>query len=212
MSDTIGNIALNMAFILYLVHYFPQLLTNRKVDNLEHLSLHFHGMLSICYLGDLIYGFGMGMPWQYRCVSTMGSCCLLIQHWQLHKIHHLNPLYQKYSVALLVMLLLFLYELLFEGSQSVYLTVGYLSHLAGIGYLIPVLFNNWVNKLTHALNWKYVSMNWLCYFLNCISAYCLQWPMPSKIGLAFGLFCLTSLLCQGLLYRSSTELAKSVTK
>lgn len=91
MYETIGNAVLNLAFILYLIHYFPQLLTNRKNSNLEHLSLHFHGMLSVCYFSDLAYGLGMNMPWQYRCVSMIGSACLLIQHGQLLNIHKDNP-------------------------------------------------------------------------------------------------------------------------
>ena len=78
-----GSVSLNISFILYLIHYLPQLIHNQRDGQIKQLSLSFHYLLLLCYLADLNYGFGLNLPWQYRLVSAFGLACLLIQHYQL---------------------------------------------------------------------------------------------------------------------------------
>lgn len=103
--------------------------------------------------------------------------------------------------------MLFLYGLFFEKSPSIYLMMGFIAQIFGTSYLVPVLFRNWLMKQTKELNWKYVGMSWVCYFLNVIYAYCFDWPLPSKLGSAFGLFCLSSLLIQPTFYKAVPEIS-----
>ena len=83
----IGNIALNISLFFYLTHYLPQLYRNATEGKMKGLSLGFHHLLLASYLFDLIYGFGMKMPWQYKMVTLIGLACMLIQHWQLMRVY-----------------------------------------------------------------------------------------------------------------------------
>jgi uncharacterized protein with PQ loop repeat len=206
MSHFVGQLALNVAFILYLLHYLPQLHHNRDRLNLQSVSLHFHGLLLISYLCDLGYGFGMGLPWQYVTISSMGTLCLLIQHVQLFFIHKTNRTYQLYTVIGFSLSVLVVLELLYSQSRMAFLTLGSISQASAIVFLIPAIIDNARRKESKSLHIGYLSMNLSCYASNFIAAYALNWPLPSQIGTLFGVLCVSILIAQYNFYRKHSPL------
>ena len=79
----LGQISLNLSFLMYMFLYLPQLIHNQKQTNLAELSKWMHLTLYLGYSLDLVYGFGNNLPWQYRTVSAIGWVLLTIQHFQL---------------------------------------------------------------------------------------------------------------------------------
>lgn len=205
MSDVIGSVALNCAFILYLIHYFPQLIHNTRKEKLQRVSLHFHGLLGLSYLTDLSYGFGLQLPWQYRLVSIIGVVCISIQHWQLMKVHAKTSLFQGYSVLLGSLFLLFFITLLFTVDNAWFLGMGYISQGTALVFMLPVIVNNWKKQNAQSLSLGYLGLNTLCYTSTFTAAVCLHWPLPSKLGTLFGLACLFILMSQTFWYKHSNH-------
>ncbi len=202
MSDMLGAFALNLAFILYLIHYFPQLIHNTQNAKLQQVSLHFHGLLGISYLTDLCYGIGMQLPWQYRTVSLIGTICLGIQHCQLMKLHRQAWIFQGYTLLLAVILITFCINTFNDSSTHFFLLMGYVSQITSLIFLLPVIVRNFSQKKAQSLSISYLGLNWLCYGCTLTAAYCLHWPLPSKLGTLFGLLCLSTLMIQTIRYNA----------
>lgn len=197
MNEIIGKIALNIAFVLYLIHYWPQLWHNQNKAKIQQLSLSFHFLLSVCYLADLSYGFGMHMPWQYRFVSAVGLLCLTIQHWQVWRFYnHSHFILKVYHFSLLFFALVSALSIFCNLPENVYITMGFLAQTSALCYMLPQIVKNYHHRQHHALNLSYLSFNWICFFCDCIAAFALQWPMPSKFGAVFGFCCISILLAQ----------------
>ncbi|MCC5792609.1 MAG: PQ-loop repeat-containing protein [Legionellaceae bacterium] len=196
MATLIGQTALNIAIVLYLIHYLPQLVHNMHAEKLRAVNVHFHGLLSISYLADLSYGFGLQLPWQYRLVSLTGTICLLIQHRQLQNIHAQAPVFRRYGLLLVAGLFLFCVSWVRPLSHPYYVLMGYLAQAGALLYLLPALHQNWRTKDVRGLSPNYLALNGLCYTCSLIAAFALDWPTPSKLGSSFGLCCLTILLVQ----------------
>ena len=211
MISVIGNTALNIAFILYLIHYFPQLIHNQKNEKLKNLSLHFHGFLAACYLSDLSYGFGLAMPWQYRLVSIIGSICLMIQHIQLRKIHANTRCYKGYTVSLSVMVLVVFYGITCQLSHSFYISMGYISQISAATFFIPQIIKNQKNHISNALSITYLLLDLCCYFCDIIAAFSLNWPTPSKIGALINLMAISILLAQRLTFKKNSPIFLTLT-
>jgi len=203
ISQYIGQIALNIATILYLIHYLPQLVHNRKAENRAQLNLHFHGLLSIAYLSDLIFAFGMNMPWQYCLVSVVGALCLVAQHLQLKKMYLQEKEFLVYQLIIAFFVLIFFASLYLKLPKPFFLIMGYICQAAIWFYTLPQIWHNYVNKHGLGLNNLYLGMNWSCYLLDVIAAMALNWPMPAKIGAFFGLTCSTFLIYQMMIYASN---------
>lgn len=192
-SAIIGAISLNVSLLLYLIHYFPQLIHNQRDGQLNQLSLGFHYLLTLAYLSDLNYGYGLGLPWQYRLVSAIGLCCLLYQHRQLAKIHRNNKQFRLASGVLLIGVGISLWALQGQFSLDYYLLMGYLAQVAGFLFLIPQIIKNWHSQAAIALSLGYLILDWICYACDNVSAWVFNWPLPSKMGSILGL-CLMSIL------------------
>lgn len=209
VPERIGAIALNAAFVLYLIHYLPQLHHNRKKKQLQTISLHFHGLLGICYLSDLSYGMGMHLPWQYCTVSFIGTLCLAVQHQQLSALHRDNRIFHIYTWVFAAIFSLFILENALSPSPFFFLAMGYLAHTTALLFLLPVIIRNAKQKHARALSDGYLYLNSLCYLCNLIAALSLNWPFPSKIGASFGLGCLIILLLQRYYYHATTQRVRS---
>jgi uncharacterized protein with PQ loop repeat len=179
-------LSLNISMVLYLISYIPQLRRNAKKNQLSNLSLHFHHLLMLSYITDLIYGFGLSMPWQYKTVSLVGTVLLLIQHKQLFALNSKNA-YLIMSICAFCLLLVssVLISLLF--SQQIrfifFITIGYIAQTANLLYAAPQIYRNFTSsKAVLSLSIGYLTLNFICMLCDNISAWLLHWPLPSKLG------------------------------
>lgn len=178
----IGAFSLNVSLVLYFTSYLPQLRHNQKGQDLKHLSLPFHFMLLTDYLLDLLYGFSLDLPWQYKLVSWTGLLYLMIQHRQLFKLHKKNILSNE---VLLLMLSVIIGLYFMSLKESVYLLIGWMVQIFNIGFYFPQIIKNLRNqKAARSLSISFLSLHLLSVTLDNISAWCLNWPMPSKVGAA----------------------------
>jgi hypothetical protein len=202
LSEHIGQVCLNIALVLYLIHYLPQLLHNRHVENRIQLNIHFHGLLSIGYLSDLIFAFGMNMPWQYCMVSTVGVVCLFMQHVQLKKQYHQRRLFSYYQLLIGFFAAIFFLSLYLKLPTPFFLGMGYVCQAAIWTYTLPQIWHNFRNKTGKGLHSAYLGMTIACYGLDVIASTTLHWPLPAVIGAFYGLACKTILLSQAILYKN----------
>jgi uncharacterized protein with PQ loop repeat len=176
----IGNIALNISVITYLLYFLPQLLHNNK-NNTQHLSWGLH----ILYIGgmcaDLVYGFGNHLAFQYKLVSITGLVCLAVQHTQL-----LRSKDNRLSMTLLAVLLvcLAIIPLMFniKLSHAQYNIIGMASQFCWWTAFIPQIIKNYRTKNSDALSSIFIALTISCSILDLIAAVCLHWPYPSIIS------------------------------
>ena len=197
--STIGAISLNISFLLYVIHYFPQLIHNQRDGQLQQLSLPFHYLLGFCYLADLNYGYGLGLPWQYRLVSWVGVLCLMVQHLQLTKVYKHLRSFKWVSCLLTLMAGMTFYALYTEFSPSYYSAMGYLAHVTGLFFFLPQVIKNYRQPAALSLSISFLLLDWICYLCDNVSAWSLAWPLPSKIGALAGLLLLSILILQWLI-------------
>lgn len=202
LGQIIGNFTLNLSTILYMVVYMPQLFHNKKSGQLFNLSLNFHIFLFISCLTDLIYGFGLAMPWQYILVSIMGVIYLTIQHKQLWKIHHQRNYFMLNNILLFLLCTLIPTSLLYHFSYAFFIYTGYIAQITSVGCAIPQIYKNIETKNSIlALNINYLALNFLSSLCDNISAWTLHWPTPSKAGSFIALLMCSTLVMQKLKLR-----------
>lgn len=197
----LGKISLNLSMFLYLIVYLPQLAHNRQTQHLRHLSLSMHVLLFLGYGCDLLYGLATHLPWQYLMVSSVGLGLFSIQHLQILK--HLQTTRHTYLRAFLLtswlLIGLFILCLILFKPIEDYLPyqaslLGWLSRLLFTVCFIPQLFKNHFAKTNQALNRYYLGINITLTCLDFISAWCLNWGYPNKIGPLISLILLSLLL------------------
>lgn len=210
MSEHIGHICLNIALVLYLIHYLPQLAHNRKAENRVQINLHFHGLLSISCLSDLTFAFGMNMPWQYCLVSIVSSLCLLTQHIQLRTHYEQQRHFSSYQLLIGAFIFLFFTSIYLKLPQPFFLAMGYLCQASIWVYSLPQIWQNYVYKQGKGLNILYLGMNLACYSLDVIASTTLDWPTPAKIGALFGLGCTTILIYQMSIYKKNAAMVEQM--
>jgi len=201
-SHLIGEITLNISTIIYLIYYLPQLIHNIKSSNLREMSFYFHFILLTAALSDLVYGFGMHMPWQYRLVSFTWVAYLLVQQFQLWRIHKKSRKFQFLSCSLLAYTIAgFLLYLSGSKMLTVFVVFGYISVFFGIIHTVPQIVRNFNLSSAHALSVYYLILVLVTRVCDNVSAWMLHWPLPSKIGPVIGFICTIVLLSQWLYYK-----------
>jgi uncharacterized protein with PQ loop repeat len=174
----LASITINLSFILYLIFYLPQILHNQRRDNIQHLSINMHALLYCGYIADLMYGFAMHYPWQYKTVSLVGSICLSIQHYQILKYHKFSNLPLKLLSFCIIILITGRYYKLVNV-----IWLGSLAHLCFVSYMLPQIIKNYQNKAhTRSTNKFYLILSMIISILDTISAYLLNWALPNKIA------------------------------
>lgn len=146
-----------------------------------------HGILCLGYLCDLIYGFGLGMQWQYRVVTVSGLISLAIQHYQfgrygLHRgIQVLT--YLMFSGLCMGLMFMIAWLLVFKSyPRHFYDTVGMLSNILWLSYALPQIVKNFIEKSTLGLSPYFVGIALFLNLCDTTSAWALQWDYPSKVG------------------------------
>lgn len=201
--------------MLYLLFLLPQLVHNLRSNNLEKLSFGMHTVLFCAYCADLIYGFGKNLPWQYKTVTIVGLLCLVIQHWQITslKITNQSSSHSKTSKTffLVVSFLLFTFlggavYLIFHNTLSPLWVdlLGWISQLGWLTYAIPQIYKNFRLSSHQALSQWFVILLVLMTFCDSISAWCLDWGWPNKIGSPLSLLIKLLLLYQFMLFKSQS--------
>lgn len=198
----LGKISLNISFILYLFVYLPQVIHNRKTENILSLSLLMHFMLYISYWLDVMYGYSCNLQWQYKAVSLVGFILLIVQHLQI--INHFKKINNVWIVSIHIFILVmtlsvlcyfFVAPQLFLNESSTNL-IGYLSRILFIIYTLPQIIKNKRNpSSSNAINRYFIYLNLIIAILDTLSAWCLNWGLPNKLsGPIITLFMLTLLI------------------
>jgi len=184
---SIGNISLNISFVIYFMWFIPQIILNFKRKNTEGLSILMHSILFIGYLCDLMYGFGCSMQWQYRMVTIIGLISLSIQHYQIghYGLHHPQEK-QFYKVLTILYPLLFIFCLsaiqFSHFNKSIFDLFGLCTNACWLIYGIPQIIKNYNNQSTLGLSTVFVCFSIFLNLCDTTSAWALNWDYPSKIG------------------------------
>ena len=196
----VGQISLNLSLCIYMFLYLPQIIHNQQQIDLTGLSKWMHLILYLAYFLDLLYGFGINLPWQYRVVSAVGLLLMTTQHLQF--IRHFKYQKQKRPQTTFYSILICSSAILVWGiSQkpfaSVSLTyIGYISQSAFVLALIPQILKSKQLQSAQAINIVYIILNLLLATLDCISAWLLKWGWPNEIGASLTVLLTSVLLVQ----------------
>lgn len=183
----LGILTLNIAFVLHLILYIPQVLHNRESEHIQYLSVKMHLNLFLCYFLDIFYGFGNNMQWQYRTVSIVGFSLLMIQYMQI--IYYLST-HGKQKVARIHILFLastiycvyYFFKYLHASiALEQVLIAGYISKILFIISTIPQMIKNWQVKSTKGVNTHFILFNITIASLDTVTAWTLDWAWPNKL-------------------------------
>lgn len=212
--EILGNISLNLCSFLYLILLIPQVIHNRKAENIAGLSLWLHFLLYISYSTDMVYGIADDMPLQYRIVSLVGLLLVMAQHIQLVKFH----IQKRYFILIklgitFIILHAFLYYYFFSKlasnsvSNDTVLFLGVVARICEIIYCVPQIFKNRITKSAGAVSKHFIYLNLLLAILDTISAWCLNWDWPNKLVAPLGIMVMSIILLQYQKYSAKQRLA-----
>jgi uncharacterized membrane protein (UPF0136 family) len=184
----IGNISLNISFVLYLIVYIPQIIHNQKVENIAQLSFGLHLLLFSSYSFDLVYGFASQLPWQYKTVSTVGLLLVTVQHIQLIKFFVNKQLLLRLTLSIFLIILnciaiyyFFIIQHRVLDSNNTFI-VGTAARICGLIYCFPQIIKNCILKSANAISLKYIYLNLVLALLDTCSSWSLNWGWPNKVA------------------------------
>ena len=210
MITLIGNVCLNIAFVLYILVYLPQIIHNHQSNHIANLSLKMHFIFYIAYLLDLFYGFSCHLQWQYRMVSVIGVTLLTVQHLQITH-HYWTDSQQKWFNLLFLLFagisVLYFYTMAHGVySDKTTLLIGYISRLGFLMYTLPQITKNRRLQSTVAISISFIYLNLTLSVLDLIAAWCLNWGWPNKLGSPFMVCLMVIMLLQTRKYRPDTQM------
>ena len=184
MIHLIGHIALNIASMLYMVTYLPQLWHNHQQPHLDSMNFGFHAMLLLGTTMDLYNAFGIIAQWQYQAVGCMCLIYLLLQHlqwWSVAKKKQCLLLYHSTSWCVAIVLLGLCDTALLQ-SHTWCLSMAWLAQLAYICYSIPQIISNHFHPGSQALSMKFIYLAMATNLCDSIAAWALQWGTANCYG------------------------------
>lgn len=201
MQSTIGHIALNISFLVYIVLYLPQVLRNLKRKSTEGVSYVMHLILMVGYIADMLYGFGRHMPLQYCLVDVAGLICLSMQHVQFARYGGVTPNFLLGSALVIGWFTFAVYAIFHHFPSSLYIHAGVIAWGTGVFCTLPQIWQHYRFSSAWGVSVVFVYFDLLCSACDSVSAWTLNWDYPSKIGspLEFILGCV--LLYQIVWYR-----------
>lgn len=185
---TLGNLTLNLAFMLYLVVYVPQIRHNNNKHHLAELSISLHMIIMTSFVFDLIYSVLKPLPWQYRAVSLVALTTLSIQQIQLMRLAqqcgHIKLLTTLglFALSLVLMLTGFFYCGTTHYSSNTIVLIGWISRIGFLIYTLPQIIQNHRLNSAKALSTVFLSLSLFLSLLDLTSAWCLDWGWPNKLG------------------------------
>ncbi|NCT56358.1 MAG: PQ-loop repeat-containing protein [Legionella sp.] len=187
---TLGNFTLNLAFVLYLIVYLPQIRHNTHKHHLAELSVSLHMIIMTSFALDLLYALFKPLPWQYRAVSIAALCTLSIQQFQLMrfaqergqvKLLAVLCLFSLSLIGILMLLGVFYFEAMAHSRDTV-LFVGWISRLGFLSYVAPQIIKNYRLHSAKALSTTFLTISLFLSLLDLTSAWCLNWGWPNQLG------------------------------
>lgn len=192
-SHVIGEITLSISSFFYLLWFVPQIRLNLRRKSTEGLSFWLHGLLFVGYGCDLIYGFGLHMQWQYRCITLSGLVSLSIQHMQFARYDFLQSAKHKLQFVLVTVLIVILLVVAIaillgaKHSTSFYNAAGMTMSVCCMIYMLPQIIKNSQRRSTIGLSTSFVLISILMGSFDLMSALLLNWNWPSVVGPIMGL-------------------------
>ena len=214
-SHTLGEITLSISTVVYFFWFVPQIILNYERKSTKGFSLWMHGLLLIGYTADLLYGFGRHMQWQYRMVTIVGLCFLLIEHCQIAR-YDCQTRSQKwqFSILSITVIVLLIYAVLnftwFHHGNRYYNIAGFISDMCWMTYIIPQLIKNYQRKSTDGLSHWFVYLSIVLSGLDITSTLALHWAWPSLLSEAITLLKKSILIFQFWYYRPGDRVKDSV--
>jgi uncharacterized protein with PQ loop repeat len=210
-TTALGNLSLNISFFLYLIVYLPQIHHNRKPEHLKQLSLSLHVIIIISFLLDYIYSVLIPLPWQYQTVSIIALSLLGIQHLQLMQLAWANKHYKRFlhlNGFLCIIILTLAYFFYFgttHYTRTMTLFIGYVARIGFLTYVLPQIIRNYRLRSAEALNPLFLTLSLFLSSLDLISAWCLNWGWPNKLGTPLNILLTLILIWQKNHYSDSTS-------
>jgi len=206
----LGEIALNISTALYLIWFVPQIKMTFNRKSTSGLSLLMHSILMLGYIMDLMYGFGRHLPIQYRLVTIIGLTSLLIEHFQFARYGLQNiiekRLFYGISLAFLILFISVIFNVFVDVHSKLYYNIaGFISMFCWLAFLWPQIIKNFVNKSTQGLSTSFVWITVITSICDIISAYALNWALPSKISAPVGLIKKSILITQCYYYKEDSQ-------
>ncbi len=206
----IGEIFLDISFLLYLFLYPPQVYHNFRYHKVRELSFGFHTLIVIASTTDLYYAFGRIAQWQYRAASVLTFVCLMIQHvqWLLHADKTRYKLLNWWLLtALIITLLVGLFVVLYIHPESlrIYIIAGWIERLCGWTYTIPQIIKNSRQHSAASISPVYASIAVITIILDTTAAWVFHWGSPSLYGTPISLAMHTWLLLQCFLIKKKLK-------
>lgn len=187
-STTLGNLTLNIAFVLYLIVYVPQIRHNKNKHHLAELSISLHMIIMTSFVLDLLYSLLKPLPWQYRAVSIVALGTLSIQQMQLMRLALqrgqtllLSALGFFCLSLILILTSVFYFDVLSSSSNTI-LLIGWVSRVGFLSYIVPQIIKNYRMSSAKALSTSFLSLSLFLSLLDLTSAWCLDWGWPNKLG------------------------------
>ena len=210
MQSMIGNITLNISFVLYLTLCIPQTVHNLIHKNTSGLSLLMYLIFCTSWIADLMYGFGNHMQWQYRMVTLTGLFFLSIQFVQLGMYRKITYRYFLLGLYLLSFLIFSITAVsVFAMSRVFYDAMGVVAEVSGFLYMLPQIYKNFKIKSVESLSLFFILIDVISSFCDSITAWTLHWDYPSRFGEPFVFTFGVILLLQFVFYKPKTYLTSS---
>lgn len=203
LSHFIGETALNISLVLYIIWFIPQLILTAKRHSTAGLSLGMHSLLMAAYITDFMYGFGRHFPIQYKIVTLFGLSMLMIEHSQFlyYGLKQTKVLLHSLTIFFILFFMAALYFVKVSVlSQATYDALGFLSWICWLAYLWPQLIKNFMKQSTLGCSLFTIWIAMMAGVCDSLSAFLLDWDWPSKLGATIGLLPKAMLLAQGFYY------------
>jgi uncharacterized protein with PQ loop repeat len=190
MTEHIGHITLNLASILYLFAYVPQLWHNQKSGHLASMSFGYHALPLLGTAADLYYAFGVIEQWQYQVVGCLYLSYLSLQHMQWWAIAKTKPLALLHHMTstLVIALVTGVCLLPLAQHQTLCLSMGWIARIAFACYTVPQIIKNHNNPAQNAISMHFLYLCIAINMLDTITAWSLAWGAPTCYG---ALICLS---------------------
>ncbi|MCF6807356.1 PQ-loop repeat-containing protein [Thiotrichales bacterium 19S9-12] len=202
--ETIGLISLNISLVIYCIYFIPQIIYNQMIKKTEQISLVTQSLMILANICDLIYGFYLFMPWQYKFVTILSLGFLLIQQIQIGLKQYKNLNFIGISVLLIFLLFVAINIISNESLplESINL-FGLVTNFIYWFYWIPQIIYNYKNKQADGFSLTFLSLILLASVCDAISAITLSWNYPSIIGPFVIIILVTIVLAQRKHYKST---------
>ncbi|MCF6764464.1 PQ-loop repeat-containing protein [Thiotrichales bacterium 19S3-7] len=206
MLETIGYYSLNISLVLYCIYFIPQIIYNQIIKKTDQISLVTQGLMVSANLCDLIYGFYLFMPWQYKLVTILSLSFLVIQQFQIGLKQYRNFNFIGLSSVLVIFLVVTIDSVsqmnLPPNSINLF---GMVTDMIYWIYWVPQILFNWRNKKADGFSQLFLLLTLLASICDEVSALILGWNYPSIIGPLVIIFMILIILFQHKLYAKNAN-------